>query len=61
MNISSLSLTDKQAYSVLNILQSLDNAKTYCSYLDKQDLGFELEYMIERIIKRVKKKINDNF
>lgn len=61
MNISLLSLTDKQAYAIRNILQSLENAKTYCSYLDKQDLSLELENMIERIIKRVENKINDNF
>ena len=61
MNISSLSLTDKEEYAARNILQSLENAKTYCSYLDKQNLRFELENMIERIIKRVEKKINDNF
>ena len=48
-------------YAVRNILQSLHNAKIYCSYLDRQDLSFELENMIERIIKRAEKKINDNF
>ena len=61
MNISLLSLTDKQAYAIRNILQSLENAKTYCSYLDKQDLSMELEEMIVRFIKRAEKKINDNF
>lgn len=61
MNISLLSLTDKQADAVRNIMQSLDNAKTYCSYLDKSDLRSELEEMINRFIKRVEKKVNDNF
>lgn len=61
MDISLLSLTDKQAYAVRNIMQSLDNAKTYCSYLDKSDLELELEVMIERFTKRVRKKITDNF
>lgn len=61
MDISSLSLTDNNEYAVRNILQSLGNAKTYCSYLDKQDLSFELDNMIECIIKQVEKKINDNF
>lgn len=61
MNISLLSLTDKQEYVVRNILQSLDNAKTYCSYLDKDDLRSELEEMIDGFVKRVEKKIDENF
>lgn len=61
MDISTLSLTEENEYAVRNILQSLHNAKIYCSYLDRQDLSFELENMIERIIKRAEKKINDNF
>lgn len=61
MDVSLLSLTDKQADAVRNIMQSLDNAKTYCSYLDKSDLRSELEEMINRFIKRVEKKVNDNF
>ena len=61
MNISLLSLTDKQEYAVRKILQSLDNAKVFCSYLDKNDLRKELEDMIERFIKQTEKKINENF
>ena len=61
MNISLLSLTDKQEYAVRNILQSLDNAKVFCSYLDKNDFRKELEGMIERFIKQTEKKINENF
>ncbi len=61
MDISSLSLTDKQADAVRNIMQSLDNAKTYCSYLDKSDLRSELEEMIEKFIHKVEDKINDNY
>ena len=61
MNISLLSITDKQEYAVRNILQSLDNAKVFCSYLDKNDLRKELEGMIERFIKQTEKKINENF
>lgn len=61
MNISLLSLTDKQEYAVRNILQSLDNAKVFCSYLDKNDLRKELEDMIERFVKQTEKKINENF
>ena len=44
-----------------SILKSLDNAKTFCSYLDKDDLKYELEDMIERFINRVEKKISDNY
>lgn len=61
MNASLLSLTEKQEYAVRNILQSLDNAKTFCSYLDKDDLRYELEEMIGRFGKRVEKKIDENF
>lgn len=60
-DISLLSLTDEQEYAVRNIMQSLQNAKTYCSYLDDNDLRWELESMIERFIKRTEKKININF
>lgn len=59
-NISLLDMSDKQSYAVTNILQSLDNAKTFCSYLDKDDLKNELEDMIKRFIKRTEKKINEN-
>jgi len=61
MNISLLSLTDKQEYAVSNILQSLDNAKTFCSYLDKDDFRYELEEMIGRFVKRVEKKVDENY
>lgn len=61
MDISSLSLTDKQTYVVRNIMQSLENAKTYCSYLDKSDFRSELEEVIEKFIHKVEDKINDNY
>ena len=61
MDISSLSLTDKQTYAVRNIMQSLENAKIYCSYLDKSDLRSELEEVIEKFIHKVEDKINDNY
>lgn len=61
MNISLSSLTDRQEYAVRNILQSLQNAKTFCSYLDNNGLRYELESMIERLVKRTVKKINENF
>jgi hypothetical protein len=59
-NISLLDMSDKQSYAITNILQSLDNAKTFCSYLDKDDLKNELKDMIKRFIKRTEKKINEN-
>jgi hypothetical protein len=61
MNISLLSLTNEQEYVVRNILQSLDNAKVFCSYIDKNGLRKELEDMIDRFIKQTEKKINENF
>ena len=52
---------EKNEYAIRNILQSIDNAATYCSYLEYTDLRWELEEMIGRFKKRVEKKINDNF
>lgn len=59
MNTQLLNLSDKQEYAVWNILQSLANARTYCSYLDNYGLRYELEDMIERLSKRIEKKINN--
>lgn len=61
MDVSLLSLTDKQAYAVSNIMQSLENAKMYCSYLDNADLRYRLVGMVERFIRRTEKEINSNF
>lgn len=61
MNISLLSLTEEQAYAVRNILQSLDNAKTFCSYLGNGDIEHELMNMIDRFIKQLEKKIDENY
>lgn len=60
-DISLLSLNDEQEYAVRNIIQSLENAKVFCSYLDNNDLRNELEDMIERFIKRTERKIDENF
>lgn len=57
LDILLLSLTDKDEYAVMNILQSLDNAKVFCSYLDNNDLRNELEDIIERFIIRTKGKL----
>lgn len=55
---------EKNEYAIRNILQSIDNAATYCSYLGDTgkytDLHWELVEMIKRFKKRVEKKINDN-
>lgn len=52
---------EKNEYAIRNILQCIDNAATYCSYLEYTDLRWVLAEMIERFKKRVEKKINDNF
>lgn len=61
MDISKLSLSSQNIYAITNILQSLENAKTYCSYIEKSELDVELDEMIEKFIKRVEKKIEINF
>lgn len=55
-----MSTKEKNQYAIRNILQSIDNAATYCSYFGYTDLRRELTEMIERFKKRVEKKINDN-
>lgn len=62
-NIGALSLSDKNYYAVSNILQSIENARIYCSYFESHnnDLRYELEYMIENFKQKVQKKINENF
>lgn len=60
-DINKLRLSDDNKRAVRNIIQSLENARTYCSYLKDTDLRGELETMIERFQKRVENKINDNF
>lgn len=60
-NIEMLSLSGKNHYAVSNVLQSIENARIYCSYFEHNDLRWELDEMIERFKKRVEKKINDNF
>ena len=52
---------ESDEYAIRNILQCIDNAATYCSYLEYTDLRWVLAEMIERFKKRVEKKINDNF
>lgn len=61
MNTSSLSLTERSEYAVVNMLQSLENARVYCSYLDNSELRLDLEAMIERLEKRIERKINENY
>ena len=52
---------ESDEYAIRNILPCIDNAATYCSYLEYTDLRWVLAEMIERFKKRVEKKINDNF
>lgn len=61
MDIKKLSLSEKNQYAVTNILQSIDNTRTFCSYIENPELQFELEEMIEKFKKKVEKKISDNF
>lgn len=61
MNVKLLSVTEKTEYAIRNTLQSIENAIIYCSFLEKGDLQQELEEMIQRFLKRVEKKINDNY
>lgn len=61
MDISKLSLSSQNRYAITNILQSLENAQTYCSYIEKSELDVELEELIEKFIKRVERKIDMNF
>jgi hypothetical protein len=61
MDIKKLSLSEKNQYAVTNILQSIDNTRTYCSYLENSELQSDLEEMIEKFKKKVEKKISDNF
>lgn len=60
MNVEKLSLKKQQYYAIYNILQSIRNAQTYCSYLGIPELRWELEEMIRKFQKRVERKINDN-
>ena len=61
MDISKLNLNDKDRYSVVNFLQSLENAKTYTSFMQNNELRWELYEMAERLKKRAEKKIINEF
>ena len=61
MDLSKLSLTEKNYYAISNILQSIENARTFCIYCENDALRWELDEMIQRFKKRVEKKVDDNF
>ena len=61
MDISKLNLNEKDRYGVINFLQSLEGAKTYTSYMDNEELRWELYEMVERLKKRAEKKIINEF
>lgn len=46
-------------YARDNILQSLENAITYASYIPDNDLRYEIEEMAERLKRRVERKLRD--
>lgn len=54
-------LSGDNYYAARNMIQEIENAKTFCSYFEDSDLRWELDEMIQCFIKRVEKKINDNF
>lgn len=59
MNIQNLSLSVKDKDAIRNIMQSLENARTYCSYMENNEACWELQGRIERFIKRMEKEINE--
>lgn len=60
-NIETLSLSDKNHYAVNNVLQSIENARAFCSHIEPDSLRRELDEMIKRFKEEVEKKINDSF
>ena len=61
MDISKLNLNDKDYYGVDNFLQSLENAKTYTSFMENNELRWELYEMVERLKKKAENKIKNEF
>ncbi len=61
MDVSKLNLNDKDYYGVVNFLQSFENAKTYTSFMENNELRWELYEMAERLKKRAEKKIINEF
>lgn len=61
MNLEKLSLKKDEHYAVSNLLQSIENARIYCSYLENSELRYELEEAIERFKKKVEKKIANSY
>lgn len=58
-----MELSDRADYAVANMLQSIENARTYTSYIgqDVPELRWELDEMLQRFKKRVEKKIYKYF
>ena len=52
---------ESNEYAIRNILQCIDNAAIYCTYITDPSLFWELKGLIERFRDRVEKKINVNF
>lgn len=61
MDISKLNMSDKDYYGVDNFLQSLENAKTYTSFMENNELRWELYEMVERLKKKAENKIKNEF
>lgn len=60
-NLSSLSLDEESLYGVLQVLQSLDNAITFASYIQKGEVRYKTEDMVDRLEKRIKRLLNENY
>lgn len=61
MDTTLLNLNNKNYYGVVNFLQSLENAKTYTSFMDNEELRWELYGMVERLKKGAENKIRNEF
>lgn len=51
-------MENKNEYAITNVLQSLENAITYCSYLNESSIRWELEELFERTKKSFERKYN---
>lgn len=56
-----MNMSDKDYYGVDNFLQSLENAKTYTSFMENNELRWELYEMVERLKKKAENKIKNEF
>ena len=60
-NSDSYNLTDGELQAVSNILTSIENARTYSSYLHNNPVRWELDDMLERFKNEVRDKLESAF